>query len=127
VTFIPVLFKVLELVYDIIPKKILKKVVDLLESLQLVAIWHYLLMGLAVLLALALIYLLQKKLFSHERLVERRIARGHCQECGAQLPGEVAACPFCGAGQFRQCSHCDRPTWVHGKYCRECGRTRETS
>lgn len=127
VTFIPVLFKVLELVYDIIPKKILKKVVDLLESLQLVAIWHYLLMGVAVLLALALIYLLQKKLFSHERLVERRIARGHCQECGAQLPGEVAACPFCGAGQFRQCSHCNRPTWVHGKYCRECGRTRETS
>jgi len=121
VTFIPVLFKILELFYDIIPQKILKKVIDLLVSLQLVAIWYYLLMGLAVLAALALIYLLQKKLFSHERLLERRIAKGQCQECGAQLQGDIAACPFCGSGQFRECSHCNRPTWLHGKYCRECG------
>jgi hypothetical protein len=121
VTFIPVLFKILELFYDIIPKKILKKVIDLLESLQLVALWYYLLMGLAVLAALTLIYLLQKKLFSRERLLARRIAKGQCQECGAQLRGDIAACPFCGAGQFRECSHCSRPTWLHGKYCRECG------
>jgi len=121
VTFIPVLFKILELFYDIIPKKILKKVIDLLESLQLVALWYYLLMGLAVLAALALIYLLQKKLFSRERLLARRIAKGQCQECGAQLRGDIAACPFCGAGQFRECSHCNKPTWLHGKYCRECG------
>jgi len=115
------LFKVLELLYEIIPKKILKKVIDLLESLQLVALWYYLLMGLAILTALALIYLLQKKLFSHERLLERRIARGQCQECGVHLQGDIAACPFCGFGQFRECSHCNRPTSVHGKYCRECG------
>ncbi len=121
VTFIPVLFKVLELLYEIIPKKILKKVIDLLESLQLVALWYYLLMGLAILAALALIYLLQKKLFSHERLLERRIARGQCQECGVHLQGDIAACPSCGFAQFRECSHCNRPTWVHGKYCRECG------
>ena len=121
VTFIPVLIKVLELIYDIIPKKILKKVIDLLESLQLVALWHYLLMGLAILAALVLIYLLQKKLFSRERLLERRIAKGQCQECGVHLQGDSAACPFCGFGQYRECSHCNRPTWVHGKYCRECG------
>jgi hypothetical protein len=121
VTFIPVLFKVLELLYEIIPKKILKKVIDLLESLQLVALWYYLLMGLAILTALALIYLLQKKLFSHERLLERRIARGECQECGVHLQGDIAACPSCGFAQFRECSHCNRATWVHGKYCRECG------
>jgi len=121
VTFIPVLFKVLELFYEIIPKKLLKKVIDLLESLQLVALWYYLLMGLAIVAALALIYLLQKKLFSHERLLARRIAKGQCQACGMRLQGEVAVCPFCGFKQFKECSHCNKPTWVHGKYCRECG------
>jgi ribosomal protein L40E len=126
VVFIPVLFKIIELVYDIIPKKLLKRVMDLLESLNLVAIWHYLVMGAAILAALVLIYILQKKLFSHERLIEKRIARGLCQECGARLPGESVVCPICGFKQYRQCSHCDKPTYVYGKYCRECGAEKQS-
>jgi predicted RNA-binding Zn-ribbon protein involved in translation (DUF1610 family) len=121
VVFIPVLFKIVELVYDIIPKRLLKQIIDLLESLNLVAIWHYLVMGAAILAALVLIYILQKKLFSHERLIEKRITRGLCQECGARLPGESLACPICGFKQYRQCSHCHKPTYVYGKHCRECG------
>ena len=122
VSFIPIFFKIIETVYDIIPKKLLKKLMDLLESLKLVAVWHYLVIAVAVAAALFLIYIFQKKLFSREKLIERRIAKGQCQECGKHLPAASAACPFCGFAQFRSCNSCGKPTLVYGKYCRDCGK-----
>jgi len=122
VSFVPIFFKIIETVYDIIPKKLLKKLIELLESLRLVAIWYYLVIALAVAAALFVIYLFQKKLFSREKLMERRIAKGQCQQCGKLLPPGSQACTFCGFAQFKACSSCNRPTLVYGKYCRECGK-----
>jgi hypothetical protein len=121
VSFIPIFFKIVETVYDIIPKKLLKKLIDLLESLKLVAIWYYLVIAIAVAAALFVIYVFQKKLFSREKLIERRIVKGQCQQCGKQLPLGSQSCPFCGFAQFKTCSSCNRPTQVFSKYCRECG------
>lgn len=122
ISFIPILCKIVETVYDIIPKKLLKQLIDLLESLKLVAIWHYLVIALAVAAALFLIYIFQKKLFSREKLIERRISRGECQQCGKHLPAGSTACPFCGFVQYKKCSRCNNQTHVHGKFCRECGQ-----
>jgi len=121
VSFIPIFCKIIETIYDIIPKILLKKIIDLLESLKLVAIWHYLVIALAVAAALFLIYIFQKKLFSREKLIERRISKGECQQCGKHLPAGSQACPFCGFAQFKSCSSCNKLMHVHGKYCRECG------
>jgi hypothetical protein len=121
VVFIPVIFKIAELVYNVIPKKLLRHVIEFLESMKLVAIWHYLLMVLGIVAALLLIYFLQKKLFSREKLVVKRITKGQCQDCGAHLPPGSSACPICGFNQYRQCSHCNKATYIHGKYCKECG------
>jgi len=123
VVFIPAIFKIIELIYDILPKKIFKQLIDLLESLQLVALWYYLMMAVIILAALALIYLFQKKLFSRERLMVKRISKGECQNCGTRLPENSSACPFCGFEQFTRCSHCDKPTYIFGKFCRECGHS----
>ncbi|HOP40481.1 MAG TPA: zinc ribbon domain-containing protein [Geobacteraceae bacterium] len=121
ISFIPILCKIIETVYDIIPKKLLKKLMDLLESLKLVAIWHYFVIGLAVAAALFLVYIFQKKLFSREKLIERRISKGDCQQCGKHLPAGSTACPFCGFVQYKPCSKCHNQMHVHGKFCRECG------
>ncbi len=121
VALVPGLFKLLELTYDIIPRKLLKQVIEILVSLKLVAVWHYLMIGAAVLLALALIYLFQKKLFSREKLMLRRIAKGQCQNCGQRLAADSAHCPACGAGQYHPCRHCQALTHVHGNFCRACG------
>jgi len=122
VSFIPIFFKIIETVYDIIPKKLLKRLIELLESLKLVAIWHYLVIAVAVAAALFLIYLFQKKLFSRDKLMERRIAKGLCQQCGKHLPPGSMACPFCGFAQFKPCDTCNQPTPVYGKYCKACGK-----
>ena len=121
VSCIPILCKTLETVYDIIPKKLLKRFIDLLESLKLVAIWHYLVITLAVVAALLLIYIFQKKLFSREKLIERRIAKGECQQCGKRLPLGAQACPFCGFAQFKPCLSCNKLRHVQGKFCQQCG------
>jgi hypothetical protein len=122
VVLIPVFFKLVELAYDILPRKLLRQVIELLESLRLVAIWHYLLIGVAVLTALALIYLFQRKLFSRDKLMQRRIAKGQCQHCGLHLPAGSRYCTACGADQYRQCAGCGELTLLHGKYCKACGR-----
>jgi RNA polymerase subunit RPABC4/transcription elongation factor Spt4 len=121
VVFIPVLFKISELVYEILPKKFFKELIDLLESLKLVALWHYLVMAAIILASLALIYLFQKKLFSREKLMIKRISKGACQNCGTHLPENASVCPFCGFEQYKQCSNCGKSTYVFGKYCKECG------
>ena len=123
IVFIPVLFKITELLYDIIPRKLLQNLIAFLESLHLVALWHYLLMAVAIVFALTMIYIFQKKIFSHEKLLEKRIARGLCQSCGVPMAAGSAACTSCGFKQFRDCAQCNRPTYVYGKYCRECGHS----
>ncbi|WP_354625673.1 hypothetical protein [Psychromonas sp. MME2] len=121
VVFIPVIFKLMELIYDIVPQKLLKHIFVLLASLKLIAIWHYVMMGVAVLAAMALIYFMQKKIFSPEKIIQRRIIKGQCQHCGVHLPNGNDACPICGFMQFKLCGHCNMKTYIHGKYCRKCG------
>jgi len=122
IVFIPVIFKVFEFIYEIVPKKLLRKFFELLEAFNLIAIWHYLMMGTAILGALVLIFVMQRKIFSPEKLSQKRISKGLCQDCGIGLPHESAACTTCGFKQFRQCGHCEMPTYVTGKYCRACGK-----
>lgn len=122
VSFIPIFFKIIETIYDIIPKILLKKLIDLLESLKLVALWNYLVIAIAIVVALFLIYIFQKKLFSRDKLMERRIAKGLCQQCGKHLPSGSQACSFCGFVQFKTCVKCDQPTLVYGKFCKACGK-----
>jgi hypothetical protein len=123
VAFIPVLCKLLQLVYDILPRRFLQQLMRLLESLHLIALWNYLAIALAVGASLALIYVVQNKLFARDKLLARRIARGQCQDCGLALPPDSAFCPACGFGQLAPCPHCGQATHVHGQFCRACGQT----
>lgn len=122
IAFIPVLFKISELVYDIIPKKFIQHIIELLVSLRLVAVWHYLMMALAIVAALVLVYLLHKKLFSRQRLMDRRISKGQCQDCGTRLAQGADACHVCGFEQLHTCPHCQAHTFVHASYCHRCGQ-----
>lgn len=123
VASIPVVLRIGELVLDIIPRKLLRQLIEFLESWKLVAIWDYLVIATAIMAALALIYLLQRKLFSRERLLQRRIAKGLCQACGLPLPPGSRHCPACGSAQFRACAQCGQPMHVHARYCMACGQS----
>jgi RNA polymerase subunit RPABC4/transcription elongation factor Spt4 len=121
VSFIPVFARIIDTIYEIIPKILLKKLIQLLEAANLVAVWYYIVIALAVGVALIVVYLFQKRIFSHQKVLERRLTKGQCVDCGRQLSRGVHFCPFCGVSQSRVCRNCDRTTAVSGKYCVECG------
>jgi hypothetical protein len=121
VASVPLVFHLAEAVYEVVPKHLLKRLIDLLVSLKLVALWHYLVIAVAVGAALATAFAIQRWLFSRERLLERRIAKGQCQRCGKRVPGGARACPFCGYAQRRACASCGGETPVHAPFCTECG------
>lgn len=122
ISFIPLFFKIVVFIYDILPKQLIRKLIELLESFKIIALWHYLMIALAIAAALCCIYIFQKKILSREKLLERRIMKGQCQNCGKQLPKGAPACPFCGFNQYKPCISCNKPTFVFGKHCSNCGK-----
>jgi ribosomal protein L40E len=122
VAAIPVFLQLVEAVYDVLPKRLLAAVIRLLTSLQLVAIFHYAVIAAAIAAALLLVAFVQRRLFSREKLLEKRIAKGLCQDCGRRLPAGARACPFCGFDQFRGCPGCGGVMQVHAPFCQGCGK-----
>jgi len=122
---IPIFIKIIELVLELIPKHFLKKLFQALTALHLVAIWHYILILLSVLVAIFLIYIIQKKLFNKKRLQQKRLSNSSCIECGKKLPDNVRFCPFCGTHQVVDCSECKVETYVCGDFCSNCGAKRD--
>lgn len=121
VTAIPILFKIIEVVIDLIPKYFFKNLFKVLKSLNLIAIWHYLVIFGSIGLGLLLIFIIQKKVFNREKVMRKRLAKGACTHCSIKLPPGAAICPFCGAKQMEPCGACHQPTPAAGTYCIHCG------
>lgn len=85
VVFIPIFWKICEAVLDIIPERLLQAIMKWLQDLQILMFWYYFLILLAIGVALAAIYFLQKKVFNRKRLIEKRIEHSECQYCGKRL------------------------------------------
>lgn len=85
VVFIPIFWKICEGVLEIIPERLLQAIMKFLQDLQIMMLWYYFLILLAIGIALASIYFLQKKVFSRKRLIEKRIEHSQCQFCGKHL------------------------------------------
>lgn len=119
---IPIFVKIIELVLDIIPEQIIEKFIEMLNSIKLIALWYYLLIILGIIVALVLIYFLQKHLFSQERVWERRIRNHICIKCGKKMPEHDDFCSICGAEQKKICPECGKETYINSSFCRSCGR-----
>ncbi|NDK19331.1 zinc ribbon domain-containing protein [Candidatus Gracilibacteria bacterium] len=122
VIFIPIFWKICEGIFEIIPKQLLQALMQWLQDLQILMFWYYFLILLAIGVTLGVIYFLQKKIFSRERLIEKRIERGECQFCGKRLKDGDIFCPFCGENQFRKCTKCKEETYRELPLCRKCGK-----
>jgi len=85
VVFIPIFWKVCEAIFNIIPERFLQALMKFLQDFQILILWYYFLILLAIGVALAAIYFLQKKIFNRKRLIEKRIEHSECQYCGKRL------------------------------------------
>jgi len=121
VAAIPILLKVIEIVVDLIPGYFFRNLFKMLKALHLIAIWHYLVIAIAIGVGIFFIYLIQKKIFSREKLMEKRLSKGSCIRCNKALPCGAAVCPFCGTPQMEACRKCQKSTPVGGAFCIHCG------
>jgi hypothetical protein len=119
---IPIVIKIIELVLDLIPNKFFRTLFKILERLHIIALWHYLLIILALATAILFVYVIQKKFFNKKRVFEKRLIAGKCWSCGKKLPHQIKHCPFCGQSQTKKCPHCGCETFYGGTHCANCGK-----
>ena len=123
VSMIPIFVKVFELLIEILPFHFFADFLALLEALNLVTLWNYILIIIGILATLGIIYFLQKKVFSSQKIWEKRISKKYCWNCGRQKPTESEAfCSFCGVAQLEKCEFCHKNKFVKSKFCKECGK-----
>lgn len=121
VVSIPIFLKVADALLDLIPRHFLKDFFNLLESLHIVAIWHYLVIFISVGAALLTIYVIQQKIFNKQRVQQKRLMKGACFQCGSRLPELTSSCPFCGTGLLMECNSCQQQTYRCADFCKQCG------
>ncbi len=120
---IPIIIEFFRLFLEIIPFHFFADFLDLLEALGLVALWSYLLILFGIAVALFVIYLAQKKLFSRERMQLKRVGKQQCVHCGAKQIELTAHCYKCGRENMESCRHCKTLTYSGGAFCRGCGKS----
>lgn len=121
VVSIPILFEVLHVIYSILPKTLFKNIIGVLETLHLIAIWHYLIIALAIGFVMLIVYFVQKKCFSLEVVARKRLSKNECIFCGKKIPHDSRHCISCGKSQFIKCPNCQKDTYTHSRFCKECG------
>lgn len=118
---LPIILKIIEVVLDLIPNHFFKNLFKVLESLHLIAIWHYMVIFGAIALGLFLVYFIQKKVFNKQKVMQKRLMKGACVFCNKKLPAHTSSCPFCGSKQLEPCGNCHQETPIGGPYCIHCG------
>lgn len=115
------LLKVMEFVYDILPKKLIENVIAFFEYWNIIQIWYYVLVLAAIAACLFAIYIVQKKILSVRRQEMKRVASGQCSRCSARRIDHEEFCVSCGTPVFTKCPVCAGKTFLGGEYCTKCG------
>jgi hypothetical protein len=124
---LPLLFGTIELIYELIPKILLEKIVDFFISIGLLSILKYILIGIITLIVGSLIYFVQKKsaqmaLKRDASQIQRIVANGLCGRCKNKVNENYHFCPVCGNDLMTTCSHCSKEIKKELPYCNHCGK-----
>jgi len=122
----PIIIRLIDVVTNLIPKTFLKDFLALLHKLHIIALWHYFIVGLLLIVGVYIIKTLQKqdsdKEKARQKCVPIKVINGHCHTCVKKLPSLTAPfCPYCGVEQMKVCQACNEMTYVVGGFCYRCG------
>lgn len=70
---------------------------------------------------IAAVYVLQRRYFTQEHIVQRRLRNDTCPECGSNLPSEAHFCPQCSHQVGSECPECGGHVTQLDSYCSTCG------
>lgn len=116
-----ILIKAIDFLIDILPKKLFEQIYEILVSWNIIGLLYYVYILLGIAITMGVIYFIQKKVFSPERLQAKRADRGQCYLCGEKLMEHATHCIRCGESQEKKCPSCGKMTNITSRYCGGCG------
>lgn len=130
VTALYIVFYLLSLIYDIMPKVFFTRLVAFFSHYNLTIVLNLL----AILVFMAIfglfIYRIQKNRSTdleresdaaNQKIITARITAGLCSSCGLKTESGDRHCGRCGHALLRRCSSCHTKTHIDDIYCRSCG------
>lgn len=123
---IPLFIGTLTLIYDLIPKILLEKLVALLVSIGLLALLKYLIIAFITVIIAWIIYSIQKNAKRKREALQKSqitkiIASGRCGVCTNSVDLSYKFCPSCGNNLKKTCPHCNQETTNGLPHCFHCG------
>lgn len=131
ILILPIVWYSLALVYHVIPKTLLKNLVEFLVSIGLLSLLNYFILALVVIFFGGLIYFVQKRT---ARLKQERISKkdykqlisySQCFECERKIDYNKNYCPFCATKLHENCKKCNEKTIIHEPYCSNCAAKKD--
>lgn len=131
ILLLPIVWYSLELIYHVIPKTLLKNLIEFLVSIGLVSLLNYLSIALVIAFFGGIIYYIQKRT---ARLKQEKVSKKDyiklisfslCFECERKIDYSKEFCPFCGVKLKEECKSCGSSTTKHEPYCSTCGTKKE--
>jgi hypothetical protein len=124
---LPLFWYTLTLIYHVLPKTLLKRVVEFLVDLGLISLLNYFAIFIVVLFFGGLIYWIQKRTLKRKQAVvltknyKKLVSWSQCFDCEYKIDYTKEFCPFCGIKLHETCKHCQQETIRHEAYCSHCG------
>ncbi len=122
---LPIIFYTLNLVYHVIPKTLLKKIIDFLYEIGLMAILNYITILIAILIFGYIIYFIQKrstqnKKISNDKNKQKNISFSKCPKCLNRVDFSKPYCPHCSNQLLAECPECHKQTLKDLNFCQHC-------
>lgn len=130
---LPLIWYTLTLIYHVLPKTLLKELIEFLVGIGLISILNYLAIFLVVLFFGGLIYFIQKRTLRRKQAVsyaknyKKLLSWSQCFECEYKIDYAKEHCPFCGVKLHEACPVCSRQTNRHEPYCSHCGKEKRVT
>ena len=124
---LPLFWYTLTLIYHVLPKTLLKKVIEFLVDLGLISLLNYFAIFMVVFILGGLIYWIQKRTLKHKQALVRTkdykklLSWSQCFECGYKIDYTKPYCQFCGVKLHKNCGSCKKEVICHEDYCSHCG------
>ncbi|MFH1432341.1 MAG: zinc ribbon domain-containing protein [archaeon] len=119
---------VLILLYDIIPKGLIEKILNIfLNSSILRYVLYYTVVIIVILILGGIVYYIQKKIYDPKRVAIRSLRNNKCPNCSFDLSLSDSHCPYCGRQIKTKCPHCKNYRYRDLAYCPSCGKRNDTN
>lgn len=124
---LPLFWYTLTLIYHVLPKTLLKSIIEFFVDLGLISLLNYVAIFIVVLFFGGLIYWIQKRTLKRKQAVsftknyKKLVSWSQCFNCEYKIDYTKSFCPFCGVKLHETCEHCSEETTRHEQYCSHCG------